>query len=399
MVSAGLVSVGAYVPAKRLSPSTAERLAGFLARHSLLPGDYVEPIRNEQTLPGSVETNYDGWEKHPWFDAWRKSLPPKKQAEPFLGTKERRRVPLDPVSVRESLHPHPMLSTHAEAIAGALALTRADIDPAAVDLVLVHSQMPDTLPSMAASVQHVLQLPNAGAYGIDSCCSTFVTMTELAAALVRSGVKKCVLLVGSHVASHVLDRSEYCCVRLGDGAVAGVVTAVEDGYGYVASHSTADGSVHDAVLMVRRPPSLMRSTLLGPDFSQNLVTFHNQEALKKIALESDAAMMKMAGGLLDRAGMKISDVDFFVTHQPVEWAGNAWREALGIAPERFHESYERYGNVGTCSCAINLEDALELGKIKAGDRVLLASSGAGENHIGLVERASPGLIQAMRNAA
>ena len=72
---------------------------------------------------------------------------------------------------------------------------------------------------------------------------------------------------------------------------------------------------------------------------------------------------------------------------------------LGIAPERFHESYERYGNVGTCSCAINLEEALELGMIKQGDRVLLASSGAGENHIGLVERASSALIRSMRGDA
>lgn len=394
MNAAGLVSVAAYMPAKPLSAAAARRLSAFLTTRTLLYPEYVAPIADQHVLPGSVESNHDGWEKQPWFEAWRSALPDKRREDPFLGMRERRRVPLDPRSVRECIHPHPMLSTHAEAIAGAMALVQGDISPETVDLVLVHSQMPDSLPPMAAAVQHVLQLPNAGAYGIDSCCSSFLTMTEIAASLVRCGVKKCVLIVGSHIASHVLDRSESCCVRLGDGAVAGVVSTVEEGYGYVGSSSTADGSVHDAVLMVKRPPTLQRTTLLGPSYAQHLVTFFNAGACKQIARKSHDEMLRMTSMLFARSGSGPSEIDFFVTHQPVAWAGNAWREALGIPPDRFYESYDKYGNVGTCCCAINLAEALELGRIRAGNLVLMASSGAGENHIGLLERASPRLVQA-----
>jgi 3-oxoacyl-[acyl-carrier-protein] synthase III len=253
--------------------------------------------------------------------------------------------------------------------------------------------MPDSLPPMAAAVQDRLKLENAGAYGIDSCCSSFITMVEIASSLVRCGVKKCVLVVGSHLSSHVLDRSEYCCVRLGDGAVAGVVAPVEDDAGYVASYSTADGSVHDAVLMIRRPPSLMRETLLGRPHEQYLVTFANAEACKQIAVNSNEQMLRMASGLFAKAGISASDVDFFVTHQPVDWAGDAWRKALGIPAERFHQTFERYGNVGTCCCGINLAEALEQKRIRAGDLLLMASSGAGENHIGLLERVTSRLVQ------
>lgn len=397
MQTAGLVAVGPYVPGKPLPSRLAEALGVFLLRHTKVQAAYAESIGADKRLPGTIESNYDGWESQPWFEAWRATLPPKKQIDPFLGTKERRRVPLDPRSLRESIVPHPMLSTEAEAIAGALAIVQANIDPADIDLVLVHSQIPDELPAMAAAVQDMLQLPNAGAYGVDSCCSSFVTMLEVAETFVRAGVKKCVLFVGSHIASHVLDRSEYCCVRLGDGAVAGIVTSVAPGYGYVASHSTANGGVHDAVLMVRRRPSLLRPTLLGPTHEQAFVTFANMAACKTIADHTLTEMQTVVLGALRRASATVDDVNLFVTHQPVEWAGPAWCDALGIPQSKFFESFVRYGNVGSASSGINLAEALEAGRVDPGGIILLASSGAGENHVALLEKASPRLISTMRS--
>ncbi|MFW5739427.1 MAG: 3-oxoacyl-ACP synthase III family protein [Myxococcota bacterium] len=396
MRAAGLVSLGSYVPAKPLSREFSRALSRFLEKHSRVQTEYTDTVRDQHVLPGKVETNFDGWESQPWFEAWRASLPPKKQKDPFLGTKERRRVPLDPRSVRESVVPHPMLSTEAEAIAGAMAIVQGEVRPEDIDLVLVHSQIPDELPSMAAAVQDMLQLPNAGAYGIDTCCSSFVTMVELAETLVRASVKKCVLLVGSHIASHVLDRSAYCCVRLGDGAVAGIVTQVEDDCGYVASHSTANGRVHDAVLMVRRPPELHRPTFLGPSREQAFVTFANMQACKVIADNTLEEMTGLVRGLLERAHRTRDDIDLFVTHQPVEWAGSAWCDALGIPLSKFYESYARYGNVGSASSGINLTEALEQRRARPGQHILIASSGAGENHVGLLERASPQLVHTMQ---
>jgi 3-oxoacyl-[acyl-carrier-protein] synthase-3 len=387
--------VGAYIPAKPLGEKLAVDLSRFLKENSRVQAPYWETIGKERRLPGSVETNFDGWQSQPWFEAWRATLPPKKQKDPFLGIKERRRVPLDPKSLKKSVVPHPMLSTEAEAIACAMAIVQGHIDPADIDLVLVHSQIPDELPSMPAAVQDMLKLPNAGVYGVDSCCSSFVTMLEVAETYVRAGVKKCVLFVGSHISSHVLDRSEYCCVRLGDGAAAGIVCAVEDEHGYLGSHSTANGNVHDAVLMVRRPPSLLRPTMLGPNHEQAFVTFANMDACKIIADNSMAEMRAVVEGSLRHAQRTIDDIDLFVTHQPVEWAGPAWCEALGIPLSKFYESFQSYGNVGSASSGINLTEALEQGRVTAGETILVTSSGAGENHVSVLERASQRLIASM----
>ena len=95
---------------------------------------------------------------------------------------------MDPASLRESVAPHPMLPSDAETLAGALALVNGDLDRDEIDLVIVASQVPDLLlPSNASLVQHKLKLRHAGAYHVDTCCSSFVTMLEIAEGLVEYG--------------------------------------------------------------------------------------------------------------------------------------------------------------------------------------------------------------------
>lgn len=395
MKSAGIVSLGTYTPAKPVRADVADRLVSYLSRIGL-PVEYIEPIRTQKVYPGSIETNEAGWINQPWYAEFLNRLPPQKREDPFPGIKERRRVPLDPSSVRRSIHPHPMLASDAETIAGASALVNGNFDPASIDLVLCHSQSPDlSLPANASLLQHKLQLPRAGAYAVDTCCSSFVTMIELAETLVRAGVKKRVLVVSSFLASHVIDRSEYYSIPLGDAAVAAVVSEVADEQGYQGSHSTSDGSVHKAIVYERRPPSMLLQAGLGAAYEQEFVTFRDHAACKKIATNTCKEMNRMVSGLLEKTKHTIDDLDFFVTHQPVAWAGRAWCEELGIPLQKFHESYERYGNIATCSSGVNLFEAIEQGRITAGQLVLIASSGAGENHIGVLERIAPELIRAV----
>lgn len=392
MYSSGLIALGGYLPAKPVPPKRLHALIDFLEQETLLPHEYVEVLQQSGCLPGSVETNYDGWERRPWFQAWLERLPPQKQADPFQGTVERRRVPLDPLSERASVIPYPMLPSDAETLAGAMALVNAGLGRADIDLILVHSQVPDLpLPDNASLVQHKLQLPNAGAYSIDTCCSTFVTMLEMAHSFVRSGMKRTVLIVSSYLDSHALDRTEYFSVCTGDAALAGVVTRVEEGYGYITSHSTSHGNRHKAIIMDRRPPALYRP---GPgiSYAQEFTTFADQGMCKEIATNAQRDMQEVVKLALEKAGLDMNAVDFLVTHQPVAWAGNAWREAQGMPPEKFYESFTRYGNIATCSAGVNLLEAIEEGHIRAGDQVLIASSGAGENHIAVLECLTQTLI-------
>lgn len=391
--SVGLISLGGYLPAKELKEDQVEKLVKYLRKHTNLHEWYINEIESTGKLPGDIETNYDGWESKPWYDAWVKSLPEKKQANPFQGTTERRRVPMDPGSVKESVVPHPMLPSDAETIAGALAIVNAGIDPDEIDLVLSHSQVPDRpLPTNASLIQEKLGLKNAGAYSVDTCCSTFVTMMEVATAMVKTGIKKKVLIVSSILDSIINDKSTYWSVDTGDASLAGIITSVEEGEGYLSSFSNSHGDRHDGVVFAERSPMLFKKPELGSDCKQHFVTFLNQESLKRIAKNAQSDLKHAVDQTLEKIDYNIDNIDFFVTHQPVSWAGNAWREAIDIPEEKFFETFEKYANIATCSAGVNLLEAIENNKIKAGDNLLIASSGAGENHIALVMKVPAQLI-------
>jgi 3-oxoacyl-[acyl-carrier-protein] synthase-3 len=397
-ISAGMISMGAYLPAKRVGHEQKVELTGYLRDETLLPREYVEQIDAQERLPGMIETNRDGWEIHPWFETWVSNLPPKQRTDPFRGAEERRRVPPDPRSLRESIIPHPMLPSDAETLAGALALINGKVDKDEIDLLIVASQVSDLLlPSNASLVQHKLRLRNAGAYHVDTCCSSFVTMMEIASGLVKAGLKKKILIVASYIDSLVNDKSSYFSADTGDAAVAAVISETDDGEGYIASFSTSHGSRHDGIIFQRRPPALSRSAGHGHACEEVFVTFYNQEANMEIAANAEKDMVEVVHGALNKAGLSLRDVDFFVTHQPVHWAGNAWREALGIPEDRFFETFRKYGNIANCSAAVNLLEAIETRLIKERSTVLIASSGAGENHIAVLERTAPSLIQSINH--
>ncbi len=392
--------MGAYLPGKKITAGRKTQLVAYLEDETLLPEEYIEQINNQNQLPGAIETNEDGWERQPWFQTWLAHLPYKKLSDPFQGTKERRRVPMDPVSLRESIIPHPMLPSDAEMLSGALALINGHIDKDEIDLLMTASQVPDLLlPPNASLVQHKLQLKHAGAYHVDTCCSSFVTMLEIATGLVRAGMKKKILLIASYIDSFVNDKSEYFSVNTGDAAVAAVISKVDEGYGYIASYSTSYGGRHDGVILQRRPPHIFKSTTHGPYCEQAFITFYNPEANKEIAANAQKDMVSVVNEALKKAGLSMTDINFTVTHQPVYWAGDVWRKGLGIPKNRFYETFQKYGNIANCSAPVNLLEAIEQGLIKEGDTVLIASSGAGENYIAVIQKITPQLISSLNHGA
>ena len=82
-VPVGMVGMGAYLPAKSIDAEGESQLATYLRNETLLPEEYIEEVDGKGLLPGTIETNYDGWEKQPWFEAWLRNLPEKKRDDPF----------------------------------------------------------------------------------------------------------------------------------------------------------------------------------------------------------------------------------------------------------------------------------------------------------------------------
>ncbi|NJO70363.1 MAG: hypothetical protein HC830_14745 [Bacteroidetes bacterium] len=147
------------------------------------------------------------------------------------------------------------------------------------------------------------------------------------------------MLVSSFIDSHVHDKSTHFSVDTGDGAIAGIVSKTAAGYGYLASHSISHGSRHNGIIYQKRKPLLLKRLDSGPDYSQLFTTFYNPEANREIASSSTYDMREVVGRCFEKADLTLKDIDFMVTHQPVAWAGNAWREAIGIPEENFTKHF------------------------------------------------------------
>jgi 3-oxoacyl-[acyl-carrier-protein] synthase-3 len=81
--------------------------------------------------------------------------------------------------------------------------------------------------------------------------------------------------------------------------------------------------------------------------------------------------------LLDRNGLTPADVDLFVAHQANVRIIDAASERLGFPAGKVVKNIHRYGNTTAATIPLALGTALDEGRIRKGDLVLMASVGAG----------------------
>jgi 3-oxoacyl-[acyl-carrier-protein] synthase-3 len=244
--------------------------------------------------------------------------------------------------------------------AGLLALARAGVAAADLDLVLVATMTPDSLlPNAAPLVAHALGAHRAGALDVGAACTAFIGALSLAAAQVEAGRADTVLVIGADVLSRVTDHDDRRTAALfGDGAGAVVITATE-----------GEG---------RLGPVVLRADGAGADL------IHGSHEERKVRMNGPEtyrnAVMRMAEVTLEaaaRAEVELGDIDLFVYHQANGRILSAVGERLGLPPERVVSCIERYGNTSAATIPMALADAEQGGRLQHGSTVLLAAFGAG----------------------
>ena len=297
---------------------------------------------------------------------------------------EGRKSPFERIAERR-IFPSDMLPSDAEVKAAEVAIKDSGISKDDIDLIMIHSMIQDEIiPSNASLVQYKLGLKNAGAWHMDSCCSSFVTMVTTASNLIAMGEFKNILIVTSVFHSRIIDTSDYLSLYVGDGAGAIVMGEVPEGHGYVASCCNSDGFYHDAFTLSERMPlgenkrNYSEKSPLRPFLTTNPVKTN------MIGKNSLSIMQDILEKTLRKAHMKSDDIDMFFSHQPADWTHSAWRDSINISKERSYETFHKYGNIASSSIPVNLYEAKEKGLLKKGQTLLIASSGAGENHIAAI---------------
>src|SRR5947199_3099629 len=255
------------------------------------------------------------------------------------------------------------------------AVAERGINANEIEAIIVATVTPDMLfPSTACIVQHKLGIENVWGFDLSAACSAFVYALQTGAQFVATGAHKKVLVVGADVMSSIIDYTDRAtCVIFGDGAGAVLLEPAEDdSVGLIDFMHEIDGSGGCALYMPGGG-SLHPSTHESVEKKMHYVRREGQAVFKYAVLK----MADLCEKILQRNGIKGSDIDAFIPHQANRRIITATADRLKLKPESVIINIDRYGNTTAATIPLAMETAREEGKLKKGSLVLLASVGAG----------------------
>ncbi len=260
------------------------------------------------------------------------------------------------------------------AVAGARAIAVAGLDPDEIDLILVATLTPDYwMPSTASLVKEAIANTRAAAMDVSAACSGFVYAYATAHAYVTSGMARHVLVIGAELLTRFLDYTDRgTCILFGDGAGAVVVSAFE---GPAVPHGVELTTEPSGAYMIWLPaggsksPSSAQTVGRGEHFIRMEGKETYRFATKTLASTALAAIAK--------AGLRPDQIDLFIPHQANIRIIEAVAKGLGLPMEKMFVNLDRYGNTSAASVPLALAEAVDTGRIRQGDNVVLVAFGAG----------------------
>jgi 3-oxoacyl-[acyl-carrier-protein] synthase-3 len=262
-------------------------------------------------------------------------------------------------------------TSHLAINAARAALAAADVDPQSIDLIVLGTSTPDnTFPATAVAVQNGLGITHGAAFDLQAVCSGFVYALATADNFLRSRSFKRALVIGAETFSRILDWNDRTtCVLFGDGAGALVLDAQEQpgsssDRGVLTTHLRSDGR-HKAKLYVDGGPSSTQTV--------GHLRMEGREVFKHaVGMITDVIV-----DAFEATGHSAETIDWFVPHQANKRIIDASAHKLHIAPEKVVLTVDRHGNTSAASIPLALDVAVNDGRIKRGDVVLLEAMGGG----------------------
>jgi 3-oxoacyl-[acyl-carrier-protein] synthase-3 len=278
--------------------------------------------------------------------------------------------------IRERHVAEPGVGTSALATEAAReAITRAGLEPADIDFIVVGTTTPDMMfPATACLLQDKLGITNAWGYDLLAACSGFTYALTTGAQMVASGGCERALVVGADVMSSIVDYTDRTtCILFGDGAGAVVVEASDDdAIGILDFAHYVDGAGSGALCMPGGG-SLHPASHETVDQRLHYARQDGQAVFRFAVRNTEEAARR----ILERNNLTADDVDLFVSHQANRRIIQSAADRLGMPEDKVVVNIERFGNTTAATIPLALGDAVDQGRLKRGDLVLLVSVGAG----------------------
>ena len=249
------------------------------------------------------------------------------------------------------------------------ALAAAGVDAGEIGLIILATATPDhTFPATATQVQAALGCGGGVAFDVQAVCSGFLYALATADSLLRTGMAKKALVIGSETFSRILDWDDRTtCVLFGDGAGAIVLEAkdvAQDGPGILASRLHAEGA-HKDMLYVDGGPSTTGTV--------GKLRMKGREVFRHAVVNLADVLREV----LEETGMKAADIDWVVPHQANARILDATARKLDLPSEKVVVTVDRHANTSAASVPLALDTAVQDGRIKQGDLVMFEAMGGG----------------------
>ena len=243
-----------------------------------------------------------------------------------------------------------------------------------VDLIVVGTVTPDMMyPSTACLVQHKLGIASTWGFDVSAGCSGFVYALNTGVKFVESGQYKKVLVIGSDVNSSMTDYTDRAvCIIFGDGAGAVLLEPCADGEGVLDHVAQIEGMGGQFLYM---PGGGSLNPASHETVDQKMHYIHQDG--KNVFKYAVKKMAEMTERVLERNKLTGKDVDCFIAHQANRRIITATADRLGMPLEKVIINIDRFGNTTAGTIPIAMQSAIEEGKLKKGDLLLIAAVGAG----------------------
>ena len=258
------------------------------------------------------------------------------------------------------------------------AMGRAGIDAGEIDMVIAATITSDYFfPGISAQIQDQLGMDSVGAFDIKAACSGFIYALSMADQFINTSYARTVLVVGAEVQSTALNLSTEgrdMAVLFGDGAGAAILRAGDDERGILSTHLHCQGE-YLKELWCEGPASRC-----NPRISKEMIDegrhypYMNGREVFRHAVTRFPEVIQEA---LDANALSLDDVALIIPHQANLRISQSMAKRLGVSMDRVYTNIHRYGNTTAASIPIALTEAVDEGRIKDGDVIILAAFGAG----------------------
>ncbi len=262
------------------------------------------------------------------------------------------------------------------------ALKSAGMKADELEAIIVATATPDMIfPSTACLVQHKIGANKIISFDIAAGCTGFLYALSIVDSFIKNGYDN-ILAIGAETLSKITDYSDRStCVLFGDGAGAALFKKTNEERGVIASYFSADGS-YDNLLYQPAGGSKMPTTHETIEKRMHYVHMAGNEVFK-VAVR---AMAESAEVTLKKANIPSKQVDLLIPHQANIRIIEATAKRLSIPMAKVAVNIDKYGNTSAASIPLALGEALQSGRIKRGDLILMVAFGAGFTWGGVLMR-------------